>query len=297
MSDVGGKRTNLGRGLAALLGDDSDDYGALDRVRLARQVPIEHLHPSRVQPRSRFDDEALSSLTESIREQGILQPILVRRHPDRESEFEIVAGERRWRAAQKAQLHEVPIIVRDLTDGEALELAIVENVQRQDLDPLEEAEGYRRLIEEFGHTQDDLGRTIGKSRSHIANTLRLLNLPETVKELLRQGDLTAGHARALLGAAAPEVLARRIVDQGLSVRATERLAGASKPGVGTPRPRGAERPDARKDADTLALERDLSDLLGLRVTIEMRGDGGTLAIHYATLEQLDDVLQRLNQSA
>lgn len=296
MSDGGEKRTNLGRGLAALLGDDSEDFGSLDRARLARQVPIEHLHPSRVQPRSHFDKDALDSLADSIREQGLIQPILVRRHPERESEFEIVAGERRWRAAQQARLHEVPIVLRDLTDGEALELAIVENVQRQDLNPLEEAEGYRRLMDEFSHTQEDLGRTIGKSRSHIANTLRLLSLPEEAKGLLRDGSLTAGHGRALLASGAPEELARRILREGLSVRAAERLASQAK-AAAKPKPRGAKPASPGKDADTLALERDLSELLGLRVTIDMHSKGGTIAIHYANLEQLDDVLNRLNQSS
>lgn len=290
------KRTNLGRGLAALLGEEGEDYGSLDRVRSSKQVPIERLHPSRVQPRTRFDAEALDALAASIREQGILQPILVRRHPERPSDFEIVAGERRWRAAQQAQLHEVPVTIRELDDSTALELAIVENVQRQDLNPVEEAEGYRRLVEEFGHSQEELARLIGKSRPHIANTLRLLNLPEPVRAYLSDGRLSAGHGRALLGAAAPETLASEVVAKGLSVRETEKLANAAKGTESRPRPRGG-RAAQDKDADTLALERDLSALLGLRVTIEIRGEGGTLAIHYNTLEQLDDVLHRLNQAA
>ena len=289
------KRTNLGRGLAALLGEEGDDYDSLDRHRSSKQVPIERLHPSRLQPRTRFDDEPLDSLTASIKEQGILQPILVRRHPDRPSDFEIVAGERRWRAAQRAQLHEVPIVIRELDDATALELAIVENVQRQDLNPVEEAEGYRRLMEEFDHSQEDLARLIGKSRPHIANTLRLLNLPEAVRGYLEDGRLSAGHGRALLGTAEPEALAARVAEKGLSVRETERLASETKGTAGKTRGPAAAKTQ-EKDADTLALERDLSAMLGLKVTIELRGEGGTLGIHYNTLEQLDDVLHRLSQS-
>jgi ParB family chromosome partitioning protein len=270
-------------------------------VRDTKAVPIEHLHPSRVQPRSVFDDEALSALAASIREQGILQPILVRSHRERPGEFEIVAGERRWRAAQQAQLHEVPVIVREFDDGQALEIAIVENVivenvQRQDLDPVEEAEGYRRLIEEFDHSQEELSRLIGKSRPHIANTLRLLNLSRPIQTLLHEGKLSAGHGRALLTASEPERLAEEVVRRGLSVRETERLAavGKAKRDKAGRRSGAADKPG--KDADTLALERDLSTLLGLKVTIAMAGGGGALTIHYNTLEQLDDVLHRLNQT-
>ncbi|MFQ5773829.1 MAG: ParB/RepB/Spo0J family partition protein [Kiloniellaceae bacterium] len=296
------KRTNLGRGLAALFGEESEEYASLDKVRAAKTVPIEHLHPNRLQPRQDFDTEALEALAESIAANGILQPILVRRHPDRPSEFEIVAGERRWRAAQIAQMYEVPVVIRELTDSQALELSLVENVQRQDLAPLEEAEGYRRLIEEFRHTQDEIAHIIGKSRSHIANTLRLLNLPEAVKAFLVRGALSAGHARALLGAEDPEALAEKIVARGLNVRQTERLvqsgrgrAGGLAAGEGGRPAGGASSPPAGKDPDTMALERDLTALLGLKVTIELRGQGGSLTIHYQTLEQLDDVLHRLNQ--
>ncbi len=304
------KRTNLGRGLAALFGDENEDYASLDKVRSTKEVPIEHLHPNRFQPRQYFDDEALASLTDSIRENGVLQPIIVRRHPDRASEYEIIAGERRWRASQKALLHEVPVVIRDFTDSQALEVAIVENVQRQDLSPLEEAEGYRRLMDEFSHTQEDLGRVVGKSRSHIANTLRLLTLPDEVKSFLDAGQLSAGHARALIGADNPTSLAKRIFADGLSVRETERLIKKSKSGetdqpkksveqvvVASPDGKNAEsRPvPFEKDADTIALERDLSNMLGLEVAIEFYGKGGSLTIRYETLEQLDDVLHRLNQ--
>jgi ParB family chromosome partitioning protein len=294
------KRTNLGRGLAALFGEESEDYSSLDKVRTSKFVPIEHLHPNKHQPRQTFDAEAMGALALSISASGILQPILVRRHPERPSEFEIVAGERRWRAAQMAKLHEVPVVIRDLSDAEALEFALVENVQRQDLSPIEEAEGYHRLIEEFQHTQDALAKTIGKSRSHIANTLRLLNLPLPVREMVNEGKLSAGHARALLGTEDPEALAKKVIARGLNVRQTERLVQGGKGGPAGFVAKSAEAATEpvhhrAKDPDTEALERDLTALLGLKVTIEFEGQGGSLTIHYKTLEQLDDVLHRLNQ--
>ncbi len=289
------KRTNLGRGLAALFGEDNEDYASLDKVRSTKTVPVEHLRPGRFQPRHHFDEAAVSALAESIKAQGILQPILVRRLPDRPNEFEIVAGERRWRAAQVAKLHEVPVLIRDLSDAESLELAIVENVQRQDLTPLEEAEGYKRLIDEFQHTQEDLARTLGKSRSHIANTLRLLGLPQGVKLLLDEGKLTAGHARTLIGCDAAEALAEKIVSRGLNVRQTEKLVQTSKSEAAGGKAKKQAEADHGKDTDTLALERDLTALLGLKVSINFQGSGGSLTIHYRTLEQLDDVLHRLNQ--
>lgn len=290
------RRSNLGRGLAALLGEDSEDYASLDRMRAAKEVPIERLHPSRVQPRRTFSEQELDGLAESIRGRGLLQPILVRRHPDRANDYEIIAGERRWRAAQRAQLHQVPVVIRDLDDGEALEAALVENVQRQDLDALEEAEGYHRLIEDFGHSQDDLAKLIGKSRPHIANTLRLLNLPDPVKQKLRERSLTAGHARALLSAGDPAALAEQVLARGLSVRETERLASDEAKTPRTSRPR-APRSATAKDADTLAIERDLAQVLGLKVSIDLKdGERGTLTIHYDTLDQLDDVLKRLNKA-
>lgn len=301
------KRSNLGRGLASLLGEAAGDYADLDRHRANKTVPIEHLHPSRVQPRRHFDEAALDSLAESIKTQGLLQAILVRRHPDRPSEYEIIAGERRWRAAQRAQLHEVPILVREMDDGTALELAIVENVQRQDLDPIEEAEGYRRLIDDFSHSQEELSRLIGKSRPHIANTLRLLNLPDSVKDRVGEGSLSAGHARALLSAEEPEKLAEEVVQRGLTVRETERLVSGQKSprsqdgssgGRQKSRSSASGKGAVAKDADTLALERDLSGLLGLKVNIELHGngEGGVLSVHYENLDQLDDVLRRLNQA-
>jgi ParB family chromosome partitioning protein len=287
------KRTNLGRGLAALFGEDSEDYAALDQIRAAKTVPIEQLQPNPFQPRREFEPEALQALSDSIAANGILMPILARRRPDRPEALEIVAGERRWRAAQMARL----VIIRELSDQQALEAAIVENVQREDLSAIEEAEGYRRLVDEFHHTQEVLAKAVGKSRSHIANTLRLLGLPEAVKNMVLHGELSAGHARALLGAVAPEALARKVLRRGLNVRQTEQLVRKSGPvraETGAGSGRGARKP--AKDPDTLALERDLTALLGLRVNIEIHGKGGALTVHYQTLEQLDEVLRRLNHA-
>ncbi|MFZ5791393.1 MAG: ParB/RepB/Spo0J family partition protein [Pseudomonadota bacterium] len=291
MTDDGSKK--LGRGLSALLGAESADYASLDRVRLSKMVPIEQLQPGPFQPRRLFVEEELEALAESIRANGILQPILVRRRPQQPNIYEIVAGERRWRAAQRAQLHEVPVIIRDLGDREALELALVENLQRENLSPLEEAEGYRRLLDEFRNTQEDLAQHVGKSRSHIANMLRLLGLPEEVKALLDKGQLTSGHARVLVTAPDPVALAKRIVAQGLNVRQAERLAQQAK----GPSKRAAKAKAPARDADTVALERDLSNLLGLKVSISFDGQGGALTIHYSSLEQLDDLLQRLTRAA
>jgi ParB family chromosome partitioning protein len=289
MAEEGGKR-NLGRGLSALLGGAAVEPPREEVGRPPRALPIEQLHPGRFQPRRQFAEEAIEALAQSVRENGILQPLLVRRHPTQAGAWEIIAGERRWRAAQRARLHEVPVVVRELSDRAALEIALVENVQRQDLLPLEEAEGYRRLIEEFGHTQEALSQQLGKSRSHIANTLRLLKLPEPVRRLLDDGAISAGHARALLGAADPAGLAGRVAAEGLSVRATERLAAQVKPAA---RRRGAPPPDP----DIAALERDLASRLGLSVSVRARGESGSLTIRYETLEQLDEVLARLRGGA
>ena len=285
------KRKGLGKGLSALLGEASEDYAKLDRVRTPKTVPIESLHPSPYQPRHVMAEQDLENLAQSVAEKGILQPILVRRDADNPDAFEIIAGERRWRAAQMAQLHEVPVVVKDLSDREALEIALVENLQRQDLSPLEEAEGYRRLMEEFTHTQEDLARSVSKSRSHVANMMRLLGLPEPVKKMLDNAELSAGHARALLGAQNAETLARQVVKRGLNVRQTERLV-TSERSTGKGRPKTAE-----KDVDTLALERDLSSLLGLAVEVKLRADGGVLVLHYRSLDQLDDILHRLSHGA
>lgn len=286
------KRPNLGRGLSALLGsEENEDYAKLDRVRSYKTIEIDLLRPSNFQPRHRMDEEHLDDLARSIGEKGVLQPILVRRHPDEANVFEIIAGERRWRAAQKAHLHEVPIVIKDLNDREALEIALVENLQRQDLSPLEEADGYRRLMEEFDHTQEDLAKSIGKSRSHVANMMRLLNLPDPVKQMLDMGSLSAGHARALLTSAEPAALAEAVVKRGLNVRQTEKLA---KAGHGATR---SVRKAPDKDVDTLALERDLTNLLGLDVEIKFSGAGGSLILHYRSLDQLDEVLHRLSHGS
>ncbi len=289
------KKRKLGRGLSALLGDDAAaDYGQPDRERTPKTVPVGHLQPGRYQPRQHMDSEQIDELAESIAEMGIIQPLLVRRlegHADAPNApdcYEIVAGERRWRAAQKARLHEVPVIVRDLNDMQALEIGLVENLQRQDLSPLEEAEGYQRLMNEFSHNQEALAKVIGKSRSHVANTVRLLGLPDRLKELIDQGEISAGHGRALLTARDPEGLAKKVINQGLNVRQTEKLVqreGQAKKTTAAAAP---------KDTDTLALERDMSELLGLKVDIAFRDGHGSLTIHYQDLGQLDDVLARLS---
>jgi ParB family chromosome partitioning protein len=287
------KKKQLGRGLSALLGETLSTDPALGLQ--SRNLPVEKLHPSPYQPRRHFDEEALEALAASIRQQGVVQPLLVRVDPADASLYEIVAGERRWRAAQRAQLHEVPCVIKALRDDETLEIALVENIQREDLTALEEARAYRQLIDQFHHTQEVLSQNLGKSRSHIANMLRLLTLPEPVQRLLMRGTLSVGHVRALINAPNPVEMAEKIVGKGLTVRETERLAQASK--LKKPRKLKAVAGNgAEIDADTLALERDLSLVLGLRVTIRHEAKGGNLTLHYSSLEQLDDLLQRLNQS-
>ena len=285
-----GQRRNLGRGLSALLGDEDEDYASLDRLRLAKMVPVEFLHPYSLQPRKHFDDEAFASLVASVQEKGVLQPILVRRHRDSANEYEIIAGERRWRAAQQSQLHEVPVIIKDLDDSQALEIALVENLQREDLTPLDEAQAYRQLMSEFGRTQEDAARAIGKSRSHVANMLRLLSLPDSVKLKINAGQLSAGHARALVTAENPAVLADKIIRRGLNVRQAEALVKQEKSGGASKRGKSRK----AKDPNVAALEHDLNELLGLRVKFAVRGEGGSLTVHYDTLEQLDDLLHRLS---
>ncbi|HEY3918452.1 MAG TPA: ParB/RepB/Spo0J family partition protein [Stellaceae bacterium] len=276
----------LGRGLSALFGDEAEEHAHENM----RNIAIELLRPGRFQPRRHFDAESLAALTESVRQQGILQPILVRRHPSEPNSYEILAGERRWRAAQAAQLHEVPAIVREMDDRSASEIALIENIQRQDLNAIEEGEGYRRLIEEFGHTQDELGRVLGKSRSHIANTMRLLGLPEEVRMMVIDGRLTAGHARALVTLPDPLSIAREVVSKGLSVRQIELAVRAG-------RERGAA-PRAPKlhDANIAALEKELTQRLGLKVAIALDGEGGTLSVRYRTLDQLDVILELLRMN-
>jgi ParB family chromosome partitioning protein len=287
-------RSRLGRGLAALIGDVDDESAVVEKARGQRRVPIEFLRANPRNPRRTFADEELSELASSIRERGVLQPILVRAAAGAPDAFEIIAGERRWRAAQRASQHDVPIVVLEANDQEALELAIIENVQRSDLNALEEAMGYQALLDEFGHSQDDLAKIVGKSRPHVANMLRLLKLPEAVKAYLRDGKLSAGHARMLVGQPNAESLANEIVARGLNVRQVEAMARAS--GEKQAREVRTEARGGGKDPDTIALEKRVSDTLGLQVTVAHKGEGGVLNIHYRDLEQLDGVLRRLERS-
>lgn len=314
MADDSSKK-RLGRGLAALIGDmdkpaarpvsspsvpasvgtePSSNGSADSSVRSDRKVPIESVSANPNNPRRQFKPEDLEDLANSIREHGIVQPVLVRSRPGsaNANAYEIIAGERRWRAAQKAGLHEIPIIVREVEDKVALELAIIENVQRADLNPVEEGLGYQQLMDEYDYTQADLGQVIGKSRSHVANTLRLLKLPTDVQNLVQDGSLSAGHARTLITADDPASLAQRIVREGLSVRQAEQLA---QEGAGRAPETKSASPKASKDADTLALEKTLTDALGYQVSIGHKANGsGELKIKYKTLEQLDDICRRLS---
>jgi ParB family chromosome partitioning protein len=277
----------LGRGLAALLGDSAAPPTAQSPG--VRAVPVELLEPSPFQPRGPMDPEALRELTDSIRARGILQPLLARAHPTAAGRYQIIAGERRWRAAQAAGLHEVPVLLRALSDADAMAAGLVENLQRQDLNPIEEAEGYRRLLDEFGVSQELLGQAVGKSRSHVANTLRLLTLPEKVRIELRKGTVTAGHARALLMHPEPEVALAIVLARGLNVRQAEALVKAPPATQGaTPRLKPA------KDPETANLERELSERLGLKVEIAFDGKGGSLRIYYKSLDQLDGILAQLS---
>lgn len=278
------KKRGLGMGLSALLGGDAPD--ALARPA-SQNVPIEFLEASRLQPRRRFVEAELQSLADSLKVYGVLQPLLVRPKPGPTPGYEIVAGERRWRAAQLAGLHELPVIVRELGDRQVLEIALVENLQREDLSPIEEAEGYQRLIDEFGHTQEALAQEIGKSRSHIANTLRLLKLPEIVRRFLEEGKLTAGHARTLLSADDPEALARSIIERGLSVRDTEAVVQMGKL-VQKSAKSGVDR-----DPDIVAFEERLASAIGLACQLKPKAKGGTLTIRYTSLDQLDRIARQL----
>jgi ParB family chromosome partitioning protein len=259
--------------------------------RAHRRVPIEYLKPNPLNPRRNFAEEELEGLAASIRERGIIQPVVVRASPHEEDRYEIIAGERRWRAAQRAGLHEIPIVPLQASDSEALELAIIENVQRTDLNPLEEAAGYVALAMTYSHSQEALAKIVGKSRSHVSNTMRLLKLPDVVKAYIEAGQISAGAARMLIGVDDPERMAREIIERGLNVRQVEALA---KERARAPRSRGKSRRDA-KSADTLALERRLTDALGLTVTLAERGAAGVLQIHYCSLDQLDEVLRRLER--
>lgn len=283
----------LGRGLAALIGETADVVPAAERGYGQRRVPIEFLRPNPRNPRINFRESDLAELAASIREKGVIQPIVVRTIPGLADAYEIVAGERRWRAAQLAQLPDIPVVIHELDDREALELAIVENVQRADLDAIEEARGYSRLIEEFGYAQGDLAKVIGKSRPHVANTLRLLQLPPSTRQLVSDGEISAGHARALLSLKSPETVAARIVAEGLTVREVERIAQQEAAGPAAEAKPRAKRQDT-KDADTRALEKSLSDVLGLSVSLHsLGGEGGELRIRYASFEQLDGLCRKL----
>jgi len=302
MNSVTPKPSPLGRGLSALFGDADNSYQAAARPVAAavvdmapakagslQKMPVTWLKSGMFQPRRHFDEVALQELAASIRERGILEPLLVRALPTGTNNYEIIAGERRWRAAQIAGLHEVPALVRELTDREALEFGIIENVQREDLSPLEEGEGYKRLLEEFGHTQDALAKIVGKSRPHITNMLRLLTLPAAVRELIAEGKLTSGHARAIIPARNPLALAQEIIKKGLNVRQAETLAK-----------RDQENPEIHKkkanaddSADVIALEKELERVIGLKVKIATKGKSGTLTLHYTDLDQLDNIIKKL----
>ena len=283
----------LGMGLSALLGEArpaaaTDDPLARGGVR---EIEIARIRPNPNQPRTQFTEELIAELADSIRERGVLQPILLRPEGDG---YMIVAGERRWRAAQAARLHTIPAIVRDIDESTTAELALIENIQREDLNAIEEAEGYRQLIQRHGHTQDGVAQIVHKSRSHVANLLRLLDLPETVKQSLLQGDISMGHARAVATADDPEELTREVIAKGLSVRQTEALAKRARPGAGSDIARASARNYRTIDPDLAALERQLGDMLGLKVQVTHKGEGGTVALSYSSLDQLDMICQRLS---
>jgi len=284
--------SRLGRGLAALIGDVGEETSLTDNSRKPRRAPIENLRPNPRNPRRLFTDDELDELSVSIRERGIIQPIVVRSLQG--DNFEIIAGERRWRAAQRAGLHDVPIAVVEANDVQSLEFAIIENVQRTDLNPIEEASGYLALMDDFNRTQEDVAQIVGKSRPHVANTIRLLKLPEPVKQLVRSGKISAGHARLLVGQPNAEQLAQEVIDRGLSVRQLEaQLQKDPTAQTGDRKHEGKDRTGSAKDADTRALEKRLSDALGLAVSLDHQREGGTLRIKYRNLEQLDAVLKKL----
>lgn len=283
-------KRRLGRGLAALIGEDTVEDAVAPDPRALKHVPIEHLTANANNPRKQFKDEELDELARSIREKGLLQPIVVRPRGGEGGRYEIVAGERRWRAAQRAGVHDVPVLVRELSDGEALEVALIENIQRSDLNALEEGRGYTQLLEQFNYTQQQLADSLGKSRSHIANTLRLLTLPDNVRGLIEDGSLTAGHARALIAAASPSELADQIIKFGLNVRETEKLSREQADRPARTRKGGAD----GADANIRALEKTLREATGLKVEIAHRpGHDGKVTCHYKTIEQLEDLCRRL----
>ena len=287
--------SGLGRGLQALLGEQAvpstQGEAAPTRAGGVREIEIGRIRPNPEQPRVQFNEEAIDELADSIAERGVLQPILLRPHGDG---FEIIAGERRWRAAQRARLHTIPAIVREIDDSTAAEIALIENVQREDLNAIEEAEGYRQLIDRHGHTQDNLAKLVHKSRSHVANLLRLLDLPDFVRQSLLRGDISMGHARAVATAPDPEELTKEVIAKGLSVRQAEERARAVKPGAGADIARASARNAKPIDADVVALERQLGDTLGLKVQVAHNGQKGVVTLHYSSLDQLDMLCQRLS---
>ena len=299
MSEKRMKPRGLGRGLSALMADVSAAETRTDGATPRRpdmSIPIEKIFPNPDQPRRTFTPDQLQELSASIKEKGIIQPLIVRERPGHAGEYEIVAGERRWRAAQMAQLHMIPVLVRDFDDVEVLEVAIIENIQRADLNAVEEAAGYRQLMEKFGHTQEKLSEVLGKSRSYIANLVRLLNLPDEVQDYVREGKLSAGHARALITSDDPVALARRVITGNLSVRETEKLAKGDVPRAPSA-PKSAPRV-VEKDADTRALEGDLSANLGMKVTIDHTAgqESGKITVSYNNLEQLDEICRLLSST-
>jgi len=296
MADKKTKNRGLGRGLSALMSDVTQEIAPSPEQAPRRAdliVPVEQVRPNPDQPRRAFNEDALQELANSIAEKGVIQPLIVRKHPHDAGVYEIVAGERRWRASQIAQVHTVPVIVREYTDTEVLEVAIIENIQRADLNPIDEGAGYKQLMQKFGHTQEQLSTVLGKSRSHIANVMRLLNLPDRVRTYLIDGRITAGHARALIGHDDAEKLADHIVKNGLSVRDAEKLA---KQGLTRPKKATSSKPAVQKDADTAQIEGELSAALGMKVTIDHAAEteGGRLTVNYRNLDQLDDLLRALS---
>jgi ParB family chromosome partitioning protein len=286
-------RSRLGRGLASLIGDVGGEAAHVERTRAQRKVPIEFLKPNPRNPRRAFSDVELGELSDSIKQHGVIQPIVVRPVKGAQDRYEIIAGERRWRAAQLAGLHEVPIVPIDVSDNVALEIAIIENVQREDLNAMEESQGYHALANDFKHSQDEIAKLVGKSRSHVANMMRLTKLPADVQALIASGDLSAGHARALIGVPDPSAAAKRIVAEGLNVRQAEALA--HEEGVPERKPQKARAGKAEKDPDTIALEKRVSDALGLAVTVDHKNPGGVVQIRYRDLDQLDEILKRLDR--
>ncbi|HKL45251.1 MAG TPA: ParB/RepB/Spo0J family partition protein [Roseovarius sp.] len=301
MADKKSKQRGLGRGLSALMADVNDDTATTGEAPKPadRSVPIEKINPNPDQPRRSFDKQQLEDLANSIKEKGIIQPLIVRPAPGKPDSFEIVAGERRWRAAQMAKLHEIPVLVRDFDDTEVLEVAIIENIQRADLNPVEEAAGYSQLMDKFGHTQEKLSDVLGKSRSHIANSVRLLTLPDEVQTYLRDGKLSSGHARALITADDPAALAREVIKKGLSVRETEKLAKKPVGNIFSDGAKPKQRQNPEKDADTKALEGDLSANLGMKVALNHKPgqEKGQITISYESLDELDTLCRILSVSS